>query len=186
MPRHGTDQWLVPEVRGKDGGGYAREAYIDTFREGLRRVAPWRIHSLSKAISWAVSFMAANATHHKFSAVPGVQQPLLLQGPCADGSVHIHALMCVYHIIHMVSHLNTYIGQTSSLFSPNSWRPRSSGKKAVWVSHGSPGCRCPIKHIWWAMSYTEHIWWAMWPTLWKLSFRAQVVSLDCKMIIYFS
>lgn len=182
MSRHGTDQWLVPEVRGKDGGGYAREAYIDAFREGLRRVAPWRIHLLSKAVSWALSFMAANATQHKFSAVPGVQQPLLLQGPCADGSMHIHALVCVCHIIHTVSHLNTRIGQTSSLFSPTTWSPGSSGKKAVWVSHGSPGCRCHIKHS----TYTEHIWWAVWPMLWKLSFRAQVVSLDRKMIIYFS
>lgn len=97
MSRHGTDQWLVTEVRGKDGGGYAHEAYIDTFREGLRRVAPWRIYLLSRAISWALSFMAPNATHHKFSAVPRVQQPLLLQGLCRWKHAYICSDVRVSH-----------------------------------------------------------------------------------------
>ena len=44
----------------------------------------------------------------------------------AAGPVHTdayHALMCIYHIIHMVSHLNAYIDQTSSVFFPCTWTP---------------------------------------------------------------
>lgn len=112
-----------------------------------------RMYTWSKVISWVLSFMSANAIHHKFSVVPGVQQCPLLQDLCKQMHTMCWRAFIMYHPygepLEWLHRLD-FISFLSQYLKFQDAESGSLGKKAVCLIHE---CRCHIKHS----THTEHV-----------------------------
>lgn len=145
--------------------------------KGWKRLCPWGTYRLSEftemyhgryihwaELSLALTLISANATHHKFRAVPGVQQSHLLHSLCKQmqsrlwcayvtSSIQAATWMPTWTKLHLFSF------PIPEVLGCRVWKPgRESNLSPPWLSWTYTFC------VMQSTLPTEHTWWALWGT----------------------